>query len=160
MSQVNKLAWLDHEDRRDRLIYESIENLQPRDVPKDRLYPTETMLNAGLSIKNPEQIKRSGISYTPVQSLHAIHGWLSPQGELFACGFKQHDILIQLLGFQYELHAENAGWCKLCNMQWLVDPRYLGKPLSRQQLSSIKRWYQLNGFPVSHYNKHILPEEF
>lgn len=163
MTYVNQMSWLNPDnidENYNRLNYEAIENIAPEKLPRDRLVPTAKMRSAGLVLPKITDLEAFKKTYKPFHSLLAIHGWLSPEGQLYPCGFKQHDILIQLLGFQYELHAENEGWCKLANMQWLVQPKYLAKRLTRQQLATIKEWYKLNEFPMSHYNRYVLIDEF
>lgn len=83
--------------------------------------------------------------------LLATHGWLCPEGHLYSCGYTDHDALCRLLGFEHESEIENAGWCKLANLEWLVQPRYCARVLSEDQWSTIERWYARNGFPEAHF---------
>jgi hypothetical protein len=83
--------------------------------------------------------------------LLATHGWLAPDGRLYACGYTDHDALCRLLGFEHESEIENAGWCKLANLEWLVQPKYCARVLTEDQWSTIEHWYARNGFPEAHF---------
>lgn len=85
------------------------------------------------------------------KALLAIHGWLSPTGKLYACGFKRHDALCEALGFGHESEIESKGFCKLSDMSWYVAPRYREIGLTESQWATIERWYERNGLPDSHY---------
>lgn len=85
------------------------------------------------------------------RELLASHGWLSPEGNLYACGYKDHDTLCRLLGFERESAIENAGYCKLSNLEWLVSPRFCARELTEAQWETIERWYSRNNFSEAHF---------
>jgi len=114
----------------------------PRTV---KLVPTDRMRQAKGWIEK--------ISQPPEEDkeLLAIHGWLSPDGKLYACSFKSHDVLCKALGFNHESEIENAGFCKLTEMAWCVAPRYSKVGLTPEQWRTIEQWYDSNDLPDSHY---------
>jgi len=118
-----------------------IDNRGPRSV----LAPTEEMRKAKAWL---EVIKRPP---EPDEQLLAIHGWLSPTGELYACGWEKHNDLTRALGFQHESEIEEAGFCKLSQLNWLVQARYCDQSLTAAQWTTIERWYARNGFPEEHF---------
>lgn len=83
--------------------------------------------------------------------LLAIHGWLCPAGKLYACGWEKHNDLTRALGYAHESDIEKAGFCKLSQLRWLVQPRYCARPLTDAQWGTIERWYEKNGFPEEHF---------
>ncbi|NKC01874.1 MAG: hypothetical protein GKR90_25705 [Pseudomonadales bacterium] len=85
--------------------------------------------------------------------LLACHGWLSPEGHLYPCGFKQHDLLTSALGFENEVEIEAAGYCKLTMLMWNVHNRYGSMAITTEQWSTIEAWYDRNGFPYAHFNR-------
>lgn len=85
--------------------------------------------------------------------LLASHGWLSPEGQLYPCGFKRHDCLAGRLGFSHASAIEERGYIKLANLRWLVERRYRTNELTDAQWSTIEAWYEKNGFPKEHYLK-------
>jgi hypothetical protein len=87
----------------------------------------------------------------PDPDLLAIHGWLSPDGTLFACGWEQHNELTAALGFRHESEIEAAGYCKLTALRWLVETRYCQHGLTENQWATIEKWYARNGFPEEHF---------
>lgn len=118
--------------------------LRPRMAPAP-LQPTDEMRRAKAwieAIQCPPE---------PDHELLATHGWLSPDGILYACGWKQHDKLTLALGFKHEAEIEEAGFCKLTQVRWLVEPRYCGTGLTDRQWQTIERWYERNGFPDEHF---------
>jgi hypothetical protein len=83
--------------------------------------------------------------------LLAMHGWLAPDGTLYSCGYRCHDALGQRLGFAHESDIEQAGYCKLSNLEWLVAARYCPRALTEAQWDTIERWYTRNAFPQAHF---------
>lgn len=79
---------------------------------------------------------------------HAINGWLDPEGKLYPCPPKQHDPLIVYLGFRFEYEAEDAGWCKLSNLRWLLGRRHGNRGLTTPQKRTLEQWHWTNGFPM------------
>lgn len=109
------------------------------------LQPTEAMQRARAwleTIKTPPE---------PDASLLAMNGWLCPEGHLYACAWQKHDPLTHALGFKHQSEIEEAGYCKLSRLEWLVEPRYRTQPLTAAQWQTISRWYETNGYPVEHY---------
>lgn len=90
---------------------------------------------------------------TEDEDLLAMNGWLAPDGTLYTCGYKTHDALCRILGFKHESELEQAGFCKLANLEWLVSPRYCPRELSEAQWGTIERWYERNRFPQAHFMK-------
>lgn len=119
--------------------------VRPEAPRKLKLEPTEMMRRAKSWVE--------AISHPPVaeRSMLAMHGWLSPAGELFACGWQKHDDLARALGFLHQSEIEGAGYCKLSNLEWLVAPRYRTRELTEAQWETIGDWYEQNGFPEEHY---------
>lgn len=109
------------------------------------LTPTEAMREAKGRLEN--------IGSTPIvdKDLLASHGWLSPDGALYACGYKAHDMLCRLLGYEHESAIENAGFCKLSNLEWLVSARFCARELTEAQWETIEDWYSRNNFPEAHF---------
>jgi hypothetical protein len=91
------------------------------------------------------------------RELLAMHGWLSPGGDLYPCAFKDHDVLCRALGYAHESVIENAGYCKLSNLEWLVSPRYCARELTDAQWTTIERWYDSNEFPQAHFLRLVTP---
>jgi hypothetical protein len=87
----------------------------------------------------------------PDNELLAIHGWLSPEGILYACGWERHNELTEALGYRHESDIEKAGYCKLTQLKWLVGPRYCERGLTNEQWETIEKWYERNGFPEEHF---------
>lgn len=85
--------------------------------------------------------------------LLAMNGWLAPDGTLYSCGYRTHDRLCRALGFAHESGLEQAGYCKLSQLEWLVSPRYCPRELTEAQWATIERWYERNGFPQAHFLK-------
>jgi hypothetical protein len=85
------------------------------------------------------------------QECLSMNGWLAPDGTLYPCGYKTHDLLCRVLGFAHESGIEQAGFCKLTNLEWLVSARYCPRTLTDAQWATIERWYARNGFPQSHF---------
>jgi hypothetical protein len=109
------------------------------------LVPTEEMRKAKGWI---EVIKKPP---EPARELTVIHGWLSPEGVLFACAWEKHNELTKALGFSHESEIENAGYCKLSQLKWLVQKRYCANGLTEAQWATIEQWYARNGFPEEHF---------
>jgi len=83
----------------------------------------------------------------------SMNGWLAPDGTLYSCGYKTHDLLCRVLGFAHESEIEQAGFCKLTNLEWLVSARYCPRSLTEAQWATIERWYVRNSFPATHFLK-------
>ena len=81
----------------------------------------------------------------------SMNGWLAPDGALYSCGYKSHDQLCRVLGFAHESAIEQAGFCKLTNLEWLVSARYCPRSLTDAQWATIERWYMRNGFAETHF---------
>ncbi|TVS18455.1 MAG: hypothetical protein EA417_03290 [Gammaproteobacteria bacterium] len=88
---------------------------------------------------------------SPDDSLLATNGWLCPEGRLYACAWQKHDDLTLALGYRHQSEIEEAGFCKLSRLEWLVEPRYRTTPLTEAQWKTISNWYERNGFPDEHY---------
>ena len=118
-------------------------------LPSDRsglpLLATDEMLAAKAWLENIE------VPPLADERLLAIHGWLSPDGALYACGWEKHDVLTAALGFEHESAIEAAGYCKLTALKWLVGPRYCRSGLTDDQWETIEQWYERNGFPEEHF---------
>ena len=50
-----------------------------------------------------------------------------------------------------ESAIEQAGFCKLTNLEWLVSARYCPRSLTDAQWATIERWYMRNGFAETHF---------
>jgi len=109
------------------------------------LMATEEMLAAKAWLENVAVPPRAD------PALLAIHGWLSPDGTLYSCGWEQHNELTAALGYRHESLIEADGYCKLSALRWLVEPRYCQNGLSEQQWATIERWYESNRFPEEHF---------
>ena len=109
------------------------------------LLPTDEMRAAKAWLEVVETPAR------PDTELLAMHGWLSPDGQLFACGWQKHNELTAALGYRHESELEAAGYCKLSQLQWLVGHRYCQNGLTEKQWETIERWYERNGFPEEHF---------
>lgn len=109
------------------------------------LMPTEEMRKA------KAWLERIATPPQPDDELLAIHGWLEPEGRLYACGWEKHNELTKALGFGHESEVEAAGYCKLSALAWLVGPKYCQKGLTEAQWATIERWYARNGFPEEHF---------
>lgn len=124
----------------------ALQGVAPKITPRNvKLIPTNRMRQAKGWVER--------IAEPPVEDaqLLAIHGWLSPEGKLYACSFKCHDLLCKALGYRHESDIENAGFCKLSEMAWCVAPRYRKVGLTSEQWATIERWYDNNDLPDSHY---------
>jgi hypothetical protein len=110
-----------------------------------RLTPTNEMKKA--------KGRLEAIGDPPLEDIEllACHGWLSPEGNLYACGYKDHDTLCRMLGYQHEAAIESAGYCKLSNLEWLVSPRFCARELTEAQWETIENWYNSNNFPEAHF---------
>lgn len=113
---------------------------------------------AASGLRPTEEMKRAKgwverISKPPVpdNDLLATHGWLSPSGELFACGWEKHTELSRAMGFSHDSEVEAAGYCKLTQLNWLVSPKYCACPLTMEQWKTIEKWYEKNRFPEEHF---------
>ena len=121
-----------------------VEGLVPK-RPGVSLVPTDEMRAAKAWLEKLEKPVRQDTE------LLAMHGWLSPEGKLYACGWKKHDELTSALGFAHESDIEAAGYCKLSQLKWLVQPRYAQQGINDAQWCTIEKWYQRNGFPEEHF---------
>jgi hypothetical protein len=110
-----------------------------------RLTPTAEMKKA------KGRLEAFGDPPTEDRELLASHGWLSPDGRLYACGYKDHDTLCRMLGYEHEAAIESAGYCKLSNLEWLVSPRFCARELTEAQWETIENWYNKNHFPEAHF---------
>lgn len=135
-------TWMESEREFAPIVVPSVRAEAPR---RPKLEPTEAMRRAKAWVE--------AISHPPVpeKSMLAMHGWLSPEGDLYACGWQKHDELARALGFLHQSEIEGAGYCKLSSMEWLVAPRYRARELTEQQWETISEWYEKNGFPEEHY---------
>ena len=109
------------------------------------LVPTDEMRDAKAWLERLEDPVK------PDRDLLATHGWLDPEGLLYASGWEKHNELTRALGFTHESDIEDAGYCKLSQLKWLVGPRYCKKGVTDEQWSTIEKWYQRNGFPEEHF---------
>lgn len=110
-----------------------------------KLEPTDEMRKAKSWIETVVTPPRAD------KTLLAMHGWLSPSGDLYACGWEDHDALTSALGFAHQSEIEAAGFCKLSRLEWLVAQRYRERELTAEQWTTIERWYERNNFPEEHY---------
>ena len=119
---------------------------ETRGGPKG-LVATEEMRCASTGIGNQEG------KVVADTELLAMHGWLAPDGSLYACALKTHTALAIKLGYRHESAIEKAGYVKLANLRWLVQPRYRERELTTEQWGAIESWYTRNGFPAAHFLK-------
>lgn len=120
--------------------------------------PVEAPYNARLGLEPTARMRRAKAFVEEIQCppkpdkhLVAMNGWLCPQGQLYGCAWKNHDELTTALGYRHESEIEEAGFCKLSRLEWLVEPRYRTTPLTEAQWKTISNWYEKNGFPDEHY---------
>jgi hypothetical protein len=92
-------------------------------------------------------------------NLLSTNGWLSPEGVLYACRWRQHLFICLAMNLQNEGDMERLGYIKLTNLKWLVGGRYLSQTPTRMQKETIKRWYEMNEFPMVHYESLRLENE-
>jgi hypothetical protein len=113
--------------------------------PVNVLVPTDAMRRAksSLAVNQGKPIED--------RELLAMHGWLSPDGTLYACEFEKHGTLADALGYDHESKIERAGYVKLTQLKWLVEARYCGESLTAAQWETIERWYEKNDFPEEHF---------
>ena len=84
---------------------------------------------------------------TPVgygDALGARHGWLSPRGDLYTCGYMAHQSLADELKPDEELPSvalEREGWVKLTRSRWMVD---FARKVSERQKGFILDWCSTN----------------
>lgn len=111
------------------------------------LLPTPEMRQAKGRLEAVQEVP------TKDEELLAMNGWLAPDGTLYSCGYRTHDPLCRALGFEHESTIEQAGYCKLSQLEWLISPRYCPRELTEAQWATIERWYERNGFPQAHFLK-------
>lgn len=78
------------------------------------------------------------------RALKSINGWLSPEGVLFGCRWREHSNAMKLLGFEHESEIETSGWIKLSQMRWMIIRRYADCNISEQQYDTIRHWHDSN----------------
>lgn len=83
--------------------------------------------------------------------LLATNGWLSKDGTLYACRWRQHKNITLALDMLNEAEMERSGYIKLTNMKWLVEDRYCDTNITPEQINTIKSWYELNDLPKSSF---------
>lgn len=132
-------------DADDGLTGEPNRGLVLRKSMRGTLTPTQRMRDAKGWLEVVENPPRAD------DQLLAIHGWLAPDGTLFACAWEKHNELATALGFSHESEIESAGYCKLSQLKWLVNPRYCARRLTRAQWKTIEEWYERNGYPEEHF---------
>ena len=131
-------------------------NLALHDEENPRLSPSRQPQGLPLLATEEMRVAKAWLEKVEIPAqqdtaLLAIHGWLSPEGALYACGWEQHNVLTAALGFRHESDIEGAGYCKLSALRWLVQPRYCQTGLTEAQWETIERWYERNGFPDEHF---------
>lgn len=99
------------------------------------------------------QLPTNGILLIEDNQLMAINGWLSPQGVLYACRWRQHKSIMKSLQIMTEKAMEEKGFVKLSNMKWFVAPKYLARKLTEEQKKTIESWYTLNELSKESYKK-------
>ena len=119
----------------------------PRDTRLPPLLPTPEMRQAKGRLESVGEVP------TRDEELLAMNGWLAPDGTLYSCGYRTHDALCRALGFAHESGLEQAGYCKLSQLEWLVSARYCPRALTEAQWATIERWYARNGFAQTHFMK-------
>ena len=111
-------------------------------------------LNSMTKIKPPTPTKSMSLFEQELQGidkqmdaktqLKAINGWLSPDGQLFPCKWRQHSELGISLGFNGEAEMELKGWAKLTQMKWLIKGRYKKIELTDKQITTVNQWHDSN----------------
>lgn len=86
------------------------------------------------------------------QDLLAVNGWLSQSGQLFACGWMQHDASVKGLGYPNERDASKAGYIRLSSMKWQIEKRFSTDVLiTEKQSNTIKSWHEVNALDTAYY---------
>lgn len=78
------------------------------------------------------------------ECLLSIHGWLTPDGELFSCRWQQHTKAVNFFGFDTERDAIVAGYIKLSNMKWQLGRQYRHSSVTEAQIKTIDLWHERN----------------
>lgn len=86
-------------------------------------------------------------------NLLAINGWLNQQGELYACGWLQHDKSVKAFGYANERDASKAGVIRLANMKWQIEKRFANTVLiSEAQYTTIRAWHESNSLDSGYFD--------
>jgi hypothetical protein len=83
-------------------------------------------------------------------SLLCINAWLSQDGILHPCKWRQHSEGIVIAGYKTDFEIESKGWIKLSQMKWLTKRYNVFKP-THKQLKTIKNWHQSNDLSMEYY---------
>lgn len=81
-------------------------------------------------------------------TLAATGGWLAPDGQLYRCGFQEHDAVAVRLGIDRTLGGD-GGWVHLQDSRWR-DP---GREITQAQLDAIFDWSQKHGKEMPYWTK-------
>lgn len=86
-------------------------------------------------------------------TLLAVNGWLNIQGDLYACGWLQHDKSVRALGFRNERDAAKAGYIRLSSLKWQIETRFSSPVLiSEAQSNTIQMWHKQNNLSSDYFN--------
>lgn len=114
---------------------------QPRETlepSKTDLYPTMRMKQFNGNLPQTLEV------LVEDNRLLSINGWLSPEGTLYACRWRQHRYVTLALDMISEGEMERSGFIKLTNMKWLVEDRYCPSQITPKQIETITNWFLLN----------------
>lgn len=75
------------------------------------------------------------------------NGWLSPEGDFFACPHDGHTVWIESRDSIFsEFAAERLGWIKLSRGEWFTSN--IARKLSINQFTFIYEWCQKRSVPM------------
>jgi hypothetical protein len=91
----------------------------------------------------------------PSEGHNYKHGWLSPTGEFYHCGYRDHDTLAALLEDTTGQYLYRKGWISLNSGLFVVDEYYRpDDKVTQQQFDFITGWLFANNEIFNH------PERF
>lgn len=105
--------------------------------------PTNAMRFFSGDIQQGEHVKD--------ENLLSINGWLTPQGELFGCAWQNHYATLSMTGYKTEKDAELAGYIKLSEMHWHIEPRWQQITLNAAQMATIIAWHEKNNLRKDYF---------
>jgi hypothetical protein len=112
-------------------------------IPPRRPIATEVMRVFNSGIADGETILDT--------RLLSINAWLTANGDLYACAWRNHHAVLNHFAIRSELEAEKAGFIKLSDMHWHVEARYDSLIITEQQLNTIEKWHADNDLTKTYF---------
>jgi hypothetical protein len=122
-------------------LYDKPISVEPSLALKKILKPTARMMQYEAKLPYDYSLLVQDIG------LLSVNGWLSKEGIMYACKWRQHKNIMEALDLESEKQMEDEGFVKLTNMSWMVEGKYRACNLTKKQREVIKRWFEINELP-------------